>query len=292
MPRRRLRPGNPGAPEDYTDLTPPDTQVDSGPADGDRAAELPQVLRFTGTDNVAPATALRFECRLDPPADPVIPPEPPEPPEPGEPPEVPEPPVTEHWEECASPVRFAQMFTGEHKLRGARDRPVRQHGPDPGRVRVERLGGPDRARTRLRRGRRSPTARPTRASSARRPSASARPTTRRPDRTCATSAGSTAPRTRPARAPKTYEGLSLGDHTFEVRARDVQGNRTRSPRSRVADPARAAGHEPAGDDDRREPDPRTVADRRGVRRSRPTRRARRSSARSTARRLRRLQLAA
>ena len=51
-------PGDPVPPIDSTDLEPPDTIISEHPADGVSGA-LPQIFRFTGTDNVAPDTALR-----------------------------------------------------------------------------------------------------------------------------------------------------------------------------------------------------------------------------------------
>ena len=53
------------------------------------------MFTFTGTDNVAPATALRFECRLDAPADP-----------PGAP--------ADNWTECVSGVSYAFLPSGQH----------------------------------------------------------------------------------------------------------------------------------------------------------------------------------
>ncbi len=63
-----------GAPPSSADLTPPDTQLLSSPLNGSSTAQ-PAVFTFTGSDNIAPPTALRFECRLDAPPDPA--PEPP-----------------------------------------------------------------------------------------------------------------------------------------------------------------------------------------------------------------------
>ncbi|PZF81772.1 right-handed parallel beta-helix repeat-containing protein [Jiangella anatolica] len=87
------------------DLTAPDTQLLSTPANG-ASSLAPQSFTFTGTDNVAPATALRFECRLDAPPDP-----PPPVPEPGEPPQ---PPDVDNWVECSSPQLYRFLLAGEH----------------------------------------------------------------------------------------------------------------------------------------------------------------------------------
>jgi len=96
-----------GAPPSSADLTPPDTEILTFPPNGSSTAE-PAIFTFTGSDNVAPATALRFECRLDAPPDPA-----PEPPEPGEPVE---PPDVDNWGECSSPVSYDFLLAGEHKF--------------------------------------------------------------------------------------------------------------------------------------------------------------------------------
>ena len=81
------------------DLEAPETTLTSMPpaVTGNETA----VFQFTANDgpNGDPLTAMRFECRLDAPADPPVPPEEPElePPDPTEPPEVPEPPEGEFW---------------------------------------------------------------------------------------------------------------------------------------------------------------------------------------------------
>jgi CSLREA domain-containing protein len=94
-----------GAPPPTTDLTPPDTVILTQPANGSSTAS-PTVFTFTGSDNNAPALALRFECRLDAPPDP-----PPPPPEPGEPPQ---PPDVDNWLECASPQSYSFLLAGDH----------------------------------------------------------------------------------------------------------------------------------------------------------------------------------
>ena len=172
---------------------------------------------------MAPETALRYECRLDAPADPVIPPEPPEPPEPGQPPEVPEPPVTEHWEECASPVRFAQMFSGPHKFEVRATDPADNTDPTPAVYEWNVSAadpGPDSTPPRA-----TITAAPTNPTSSRTATFRFRASdngTPGPDLRyeCRLDSAAFAP----CESPVTYTGLSLGTHAFEVRARDAQLN--------------------------------------------------------------------
>lgn len=47
----------------YTSSAPPDTTIDSGPADG--TTESTAVFEFSGTDDVTPAGDLTFECSVD-----------------------------------------------------------------------------------------------------------------------------------------------------------------------------------------------------------------------------------
>jgi CSLREA domain-containing protein len=215
---------------DGPDLTAPDTQVTHAPEDG-ASSMSPQVIRFTGTDNVAPATALRFECRLDPPPDPVIPPEPPEPPEPGEPPEPPEP-VGEHWEECASPIRMQFMLTGEHRFEVRAIDPfdnvdftpavhewtvsAAPPGPDSTAPQTTIADGPPNPST------------STSATFRFRASDNSTPG---PDLTYQCRLDDAA--YQPCSNPTTYENLELGEHTFRVRAVDVQGNADLSPASQT-----------------------------------------------------------
>jgi CSLREA domain-containing protein len=98
-----------GAPPSTADLLPPDTQILTMPANGSGNME-PAEFTFSGTDNIAPNTALRFECRLDAPPDPEPEPGGLEPPEPGDP-NIPDP---ENWHECGSPTVFPLLTTGEH----------------------------------------------------------------------------------------------------------------------------------------------------------------------------------
>ena len=94
-----------GAPGPVADLTAPDTILLATPVDGGSTLDE-QVFRFVGEDAVAPATALRYECRLDAPPD-----GPAEPPEPGDPPQ---PPDSESWRECGSPTSYALLTPGAH----------------------------------------------------------------------------------------------------------------------------------------------------------------------------------
>ena len=98
------------------DLTSPDTIFIDTPLNPN--ASTSATFTFTGSDNVIPATALMFECRLDPLPDPPVEPEPvdPEPPDPGAPPEIPEPPEGEGWVECISPIRYHGLEQGTHRF--------------------------------------------------------------------------------------------------------------------------------------------------------------------------------
>lgn len=92
------------------DLTAPDTVITAAPAGP--SDYLKVSFSFAGTDDVAPPTALRFECRLDAPPDPTPPP--PEPPEPGEPPDPVDPTDPESWHECFSPAVYEFLEVGAH----------------------------------------------------------------------------------------------------------------------------------------------------------------------------------
>jgi parallel beta-helix repeat protein len=96
-----------GAPPNAADIIGPDTTITGQPANGSSTA-MPAVFTFTGSDNIAPPTALRFQCRLDAPPDP-----PPPAPEPGEPPQ---PPDVDNWLECASPQTYQFLLAGTHKF--------------------------------------------------------------------------------------------------------------------------------------------------------------------------------
>ena len=92
----------------------PETEILTGPANGPvGTSSETAVFTFTGTDNLTPALGLTFECRLDPPPDPVVVPEPDlEPPE--TPPDVDTPPEPENWGECSSPLTYQFLEPGDH----------------------------------------------------------------------------------------------------------------------------------------------------------------------------------
>ncbi len=193
-------------------------------------------------------------------------------------------PVTEHWEECASPVRFPYMLSGEHRFEVRATDPYDNIDLTPGRVRVERLGGARRAGLDARRSTTivgGPDRPEPRSRSATLPLPRVRQHDARPGPALRVPARRRrVQRLRQPRRPT--RACRLGDHTFEVRALDVQGNRDAVARAaRVDDRARAADTNPPETTIDVGPDPRTVADRRDVRVLAPTRRARRSSARST-----------
>jgi len=106
------------------DIVPPDTFFTETPPV--LSTSVSAIFRFSGVDDIVPATALIFECRLDPPADPPLPEpeptEPPTPPQPGETPTTPEPPEVidptnpESWTECLSPTYYLSLEAGTHHL--------------------------------------------------------------------------------------------------------------------------------------------------------------------------------
>ena len=105
---------NDNVPLTSPDFVAPVTIIESGPPDGHNG--LGATFVFSATDDRSPVTAMVFECRVDPPPDPITPIEPPEPPEPGEPPD-PDVPETLAWEECSSPHFYPQFFeAGDHRF--------------------------------------------------------------------------------------------------------------------------------------------------------------------------------
>jgi CSLREA domain-containing protein len=84
-------PGTP-APGGIADVVAPETSVTSGPDNGQSVA-MPAVLAFAATDNQAPLSALRFECRLNPPANPEA-----------------------GWVECASPQSYSFLLPGPQRF--------------------------------------------------------------------------------------------------------------------------------------------------------------------------------
>ncbi len=202
------------------DLTAPNTEILTAPADNTGTLD-PHTFTFTGTDDVAPATALRFECRLDAPPDP--PAEPPEPPEPGEPPEPVEPPDSETWHECGSPLTYNLLPSGEHTFEVRAIDPfdnvdltpdsytwtviAAPPGPDstpPSTTIVDAPSDPTSETTAVFTFRGSDNSTPG-------PSLTYQ---------CSLDGSPFAACTSPA----TYPALDVGEHTFEVRGVDVQGN--------------------------------------------------------------------
>lgn len=102
------------------DITPPGAVIIDGPGtmSGTVSNSTSATFIFTGTDNHTAPTGLAFECRLDPPPDPIptpLPtgePEPPEPPAPGatpEPVETPSPIDPGNWGSCISPQHYNNL---------------------------------------------------------------------------------------------------------------------------------------------------------------------------------------
>jgi CSLREA domain-containing protein len=207
------------------DVTPPDTSFLTTPSDPHGMLETVS-FTFTGTDDVAPATALHFECRLDPGPDPPPELEPPdlEPPEPGDP-EVFE---GENWVECANPVTFRLLTTGEHRFEVRAIDPFDNFDLEPAVYEWTVLPmppGPDST---------APTT--TIFEGPSNPSTSTSATFRFGGSDNATEgpsleyecsldgAGFAA-----CASPATYTALGLGDHTFEVRAIDLADNADATP---------------------------------------------------------------
>jgi len=201
------------------DLTAPDTQLVTRPADGSSMFD-PQTFTFTGTDNTAPETALRFECRLDAPPDP-----PSEPPEPGEPPE---PPESETWHECGSPWTYDLLASGEHTFEVRAIDPFDNIDLTPASFTwnvVAAPPGPDST---------SPSttivdapADPSTSTTARFGFGGSDNSTPGPSLTFECSLDGAA--FEACESPAEYTDLSLGEHTFEVRTVDLQGNADPTP---------------------------------------------------------------
>jgi CSLREA domain-containing protein len=216
-----------GPPVVPPDLTPPETVLDSTPVDGASTAS-PHTFTFSGSDDVAPTTALRYECRLDAPPDP--PAEPPEPPEPGEPPEPVEPPASETWHECGSPVIYSLLLAGEHTFEVRAIDPSDNIDLTPASFTwtvVASAPGPDALapETTISSGPSDPTT-STSATFAFRGTDNATPG---PNLVfeCALDDGDFVACT----TPTTYTGLDVGAHTFVVRATDLAGNADPTPAS-------------------------------------------------------------
>ncbi|MBK8903182.1 MAG: right-handed parallel beta-helix repeat-containing protein [Anaerolineaceae bacterium] len=218
-----------GGPGSTADTVAPDTTILTAPANGSSNLEA-ATFTFTGSDNVAPVTALHFECRLDAPPDP----DPPEPPDP-EPPEPGDPPDVENWHECGSPTIYPLLTTGEHTFEVRAIDPsdnvdltpavytwtvvAAPPGPDSTPPNTTIFSGPDD---------------PTTSTSATFTFAGSDNATSGPSLVYECRIDSTAPGDFAAcTSPATYSGLSLGTHTFDVRAIDLQGNIDPTPASRT-----------------------------------------------------------
>ncbi|WP_404391910.1 right-handed parallel beta-helix repeat-containing protein [Humibacillus xanthopallidus] len=207
------------------DTTAPDTTITAGPANGSPSLGR-HTFSFTGSDDQTPPTALRFECRVDAPPDPE--PEPPEPPDPGDPVEPAQPVDVENWNACGSPMTYELLLSGEHTFEVRAIDPADNVDLTPAVFMwtvVSTPPGPDGI---------APTT--TISSAPTDPSTSTTATiafrgsdnaTPGPYLTfeCSLDGGAYAACT----SPEELAGLTLGEHTFAVRAIDVAGNRDASP---------------------------------------------------------------
>ncbi len=219
-----------GAPPNIADVIAPDTQILTAPPNGSSSAN-PAVFTFTGSDNLAPTSALNFECRLDAPPDPT--PEPPdlEPPDPTDP-NIPD---VENWHECGSPVSYPLLLPGDHVFEVRAIDPADNvdltpavhtwtvvsapPGPDSTPPNTTIFSGPTN---------------PTTENAATFGFGGSDNATPGPNlvyecRLDSTDDGDFAVCT----SPVTYSGLGLGTHTFDVRAIDIQGNIDPTPASRT-----------------------------------------------------------
>jgi CSLREA domain-containing protein len=219
-----------GAPGGTTDLVAPDTQILTAPVSGSSSLE-PAEFTFTGTDNIAPVTALRFECRLDPPPDPPLEPPDLEPPEPGDP-DIPD---VENWHECGNPTIYPLLTTGEHVFEVRAIDPADNVDLTPAVYTwtvVAAPPGPDSTppNTTIFE---DPTD-PTTSTSATFRFSGSDNATPGPNLTyqCRLD-GLLETDFAACTSPATYTSLSLGSHTFDVRAIDIQGNIDPTPASRT-----------------------------------------------------------
>ncbi len=187
------------------DLVEPDTTLLTHPTDPSSGASVAR-FTFTGSDNIAPVTALRFECRLD----------------------APDPASEEGWEDCASPVQYQFLITGLHRFEVRAVDPFDNVDSTPavfGWTVAAIPPGPD--------------AIPPSTTLFRHPDATAMTSTaifgfRGSDNAtpgpnlryeCRLDGASWGP----CLSPATYPALGLGAHTFEVRAVDLAGNADPTP---------------------------------------------------------------
>ena len=220
----------------------PQTTIDAHPTPV--ASSGSATFEFSSQDNInpqtgepfTPETAMIYECRLDPPPDPLPEPEEPEtePPHPNELPDIDTPPDPGNWIECSSPVRYQALEDGMHHFEvRARDQadlvdetpatydweidvtiPDEALGPDSiepdSRISAAppQLAGVDSATFRFA------------------GSDNLTPGLRLTFE-CRLDGGAWGG----CEAPKTYAGLANGSHTFEVRAIDLAGNVESTPAS-------------------------------------------------------------
>ncbi len=211
------------APPPAPDTTAPNTTIVNTPPPSHGMLDT-VTFTFTGSDNLAPPDGLRFECRLDAPPDPPAPPADPEPPEPGDP-DIFDP---GNWHECASPLTYYLLTTGEHKLEVRAIDPFENVDLTPAVhtwTVVAAPPGPDGVapNTTIFEGPNDPTTRTT----ATFRFGGSDDVTDGPSLTyeCRIDGGAYAACT----TPNTITDLGLGSHTFAVRAIDSQNNRDVTP---------------------------------------------------------------
>jgi parallel beta-helix repeat protein len=206
----------------------------------DPSGDTTATFTFTATDNHTPPTGMVFECRLDNPPDP--PPEPieaewpPEPPDPNEPPDIVEPIDGVGWAECISPVVFQGLELGPHHFEvraldqhDNRDLTPATYDWNVDLTFVEEGTGPDsmEPETRIASG----------------PSGGTLSTTASfrfagsdnltPGLSLTFECSLDGASFTPCTTPRDLTGLSVGSHTFEVRAIDIKGNVDSTPASRT-----------------------------------------------------------
>ncbi|WP_432937985.1 right-handed parallel beta-helix repeat-containing protein [Kribbella sp. CA-253562] len=200
------QPGTPVPPE-LPDVTAPDTTISTRPTDP-TSSSATATFTFTGTDDLAPSGALRFECRLDAPAG------------------------SDSWTDCPTPVGFGFLPAGEHTFEVRAVDPSDNVDATPASYTwtvVPAPPGPDTLppSTTIQTGPELVGTSTTatfgfRGSDNLTPGPNLR-------YECKLDAG-------PYEAcvtPKTYTGLGLGQHTLQVRAIDLAGNVDPTPATRI-----------------------------------------------------------
>ncbi|GAB3831582.1 right-handed parallel beta-helix repeat-containing protein [Kribbella italica] len=199
-------PGTPVPPE-LPDTTAPDTTISTRPADPSSSMAT-ATFTFTGTDNLAPAGALRFECRLDAPAG------------------------SETWADCPTPTSFGFLPAGEHTFEVRAIDPSDNPDLSPASYTWTVVPAPP-----------GPDTKPPSTTIHTGPELNGTSTTatfgfRGSDNLtpgpnlryeCKLDSGAYAACT----SPKTYTGLALGQHTVEIRAIDLAGNVDPTPATRI-----------------------------------------------------------